>query len=655
MTKNPQAHSVRVDIQALRALAILAVLLYHLWPTSITGGFVGVDIFFVISGYLITGQLWRQQQKTGRVNFADFWARRARRLLPASLLAILVTTVATYLVSSSSYFLKIKDEALGATGYIQNWILIGKETDYLTADGTKSPFQHFWSLSVEEQYYIAWPILLFLAIVLVRKAPKALKLNNKVVLLAALAVMFLASLYVSVKLTYSQPEFSYFSTFTRAWEFAGGAFLAIWGEKYQGNATKRSPIWYWAGVALMLYSVFAFNNLTPFPSWRAGIPVLGAILALWGGQSESRLVPRWFLGSKPIQFLGDTSYSLYLWHWPLLILWPYAFGAAQPIWIGWVILPIAVVLGWLSKRFIEDPVRFGWLSTLKPGRQLLVAAAGMAVVIVSIQGVGALAKDRLDNSEANLKLNPPITELQNGAKALEIGDCKTDRDKTEFITCVQANPHGKVNVALIGDSHTRQYYPPVLDLANKYGWKLTLISKSACPIIDPAKYPTPLSHPSCKIWNGKLDKYLADNPPFDLIINSSSSLVTYGRAEVAAAYASEIAKIAARGTKIVVIHDNPKPGPEFLTCIERNGLASNELCKIPFAKAMRPADPMPEAVRNIAGVTIADFTNLFCEADTCAPVIGNIIVYRDNSHITTPWAKHLEPALESAIPEEFKK
>ena len=646
---------MRVDIQALRALAILAVLLFHIWPTSIPGGFVGVDIFFVISGYLITGQLWRQEQKTGRVDFADFWSRRARRLLPASLLAILVTTIATFAVTSSTYFLKIKDEALGATAYIQNWILISKETDYLKADGTKSPFQHFWSLSVEEQYYIAWPILLFLALLLVRKAPKAWRLNTKVVLLSALVLMTAASLYLSVKLTYSQPEIAYFSTYTRAWEFAGGAFLAIWGEKYQGNATKRWPIWYWAGVALMFVGIFGFDQATPFPSWRAGIPVLGALLALWGGQSESRLLPRWFFGSKPLQFLGDISYSLYLWHWPVLILWPYAFGAEQPIWIGWVILAISVVLGWLSKKYIEDPVRFGWLSTLKPRRQLAAAGLGMALVLGGSQGVGALAQTRLETSEANRLLNPPITQLENGAKALEIGDCKTDRDKTEFISCVQANPNGKFNVALIGDSHTRQYYLPVLDLANKFGWKLTLISKSACPIIDPAKYPAHLTHPSCKVWNGKLEKYLTDNPPFDLIINSSSSLVTYGRAEVGAAYASEIAKIAARGTKIVVIHDNPKPGPDFVTCIERNGLKSGEACKIPFEKAMRPADPMPAAVQDIAGVTIADFTNIFCNATTCPPVIGNIIVYRDNSHITTTWSKHLEPQLEAAIPEEFKK
>ncbi|MEN9714913.1 MAG: O-acetyltransferase OatA, partial [Actinomycetota bacterium] len=378
MSKSGHNHGVRADIQALRALAIASVLIFHVWPTALTGGYVGVDIFFVISGYLITGQLWRQEQRTGKVDFTDFWARRARRLLPASLLAILLTTIGTFLFTTPSWFIKVQDEGLGATLYAQNWVLISKVTNYLTDDGTKSPFQHFWSLSVEEQYYIFWPIVLFLALTAVRYIPK---LNNRILLTTILMVILVGSLAFSIWLTFDQPQNAYFNTFTRAWEFAAGALLAVGTSQNPENAEKRSGLWFWGGTALMIYAIFTFTGDTPFPSWYAGIPVLGAVMALHGGQSQSRLVPRWWLGFKPVQFVGDISYSLYLWHWPILILTPWALRRSTNIWDQFAIVAVSILVGWASKKFIEDPTRFGPLSRLKNWRQLSTAGLAMLVLV----------------------------------------------------------------------------------------------------------------------------------------------------------------------------------------------------------------------------------------------------------------------------------
>jgi peptidoglycan/LPS O-acetylase OafA/YrhL len=654
VSKNPHNHGMRTDIQALRALAIVSVVAFHVWPSRLTGGFVGVDIFFVISGFLITGQLWRQEQRTGKVDFKDFWARRARRLLPASMLAILLTTLATFFLTTPSWFVKIHDEAYGSTLYMQNWTLVAKVTNYLTDDGTKSPFQHFWSLSVEEQYYIFWPVLLFVVLWASKFFPKFL--SNRIVLLSILSLMLIGSFAFSVWLTYDQPQNAYFNTFTRAWEFAAGALLAIFTANRDDSAAKRSPVFYWLGVALMWFAILAFTSKTPFPSWYAAIPVLGTVLVLHGGASQSRFVPQRLLAIKPIQFLGDISYSLYLWHWPVLILAPWVLTENISLGTSIAIVAISVLLGWASKKFIEDPVRFGWLSTLKPGRQLLAAGATMLLLLGATYGLNHQAKILFAQSYGNTKLTPPLSDLNNGVRAKESADCKISREGTGFLTCQKGDPNGKIRVALIGDSHTREWFVPVDDLAFKYHWNVTMISKSACTLVDPALYPADLTHHSCQGWNQQLETYLAGQKPFDLVINSNSTLVTQGRTDVGKAFASMVQKITANGhTKFFLIHDTPKPKANFVPCIEQFGAKASAKCSITRAGGLTPADPMPAAVAGFKNVVVADFTDHFCSATSCPPVIGNIVVYRDNSHITSTWAKHLEPVLEAAIPAEFKK
>ncbi|MFM7029702.1 MAG: acyltransferase family protein [Micrococcales bacterium] len=655
MSKSGHSHGVRADIQALRALAIASVVIFHIWPGSLTGGFVGVDIFFVISGYLITGQLWRQEQRTGRVDFADFWARRARRLLPASLLAIVITTAATYLVTSHFWFLKVANEATGATLYAQNWVLISKVTNYLTDDGTKSPFQHFWSLSVEEQYYIFWPVVLFLAILAVRALPKFLK--NRPLLITVLALILVSSLAFSIHQTTANPQDAYFNTFTRAWEFAAGALLAVASRSDEAAAKAKSPVWFWLGTGLMFYAIFRFTNATPFPSWYAGIPVLGAVLALHGGQSDSRWIPRFWLTLKPIQFLGDTSYSLYLWHWPVLILAPFALRHPLGLVDQLAVAGIAVVLGYLSKTYVEDPVRFGPLSRLKVRTQLASVGLAMAVIVGSILVATPVVKAQFNSDVKAMGLNPPLNALTKGAKAAEdITHCNTSREGTTFFTCQRGDVNGKIRVGLIGDSHTREWWVPVDDMALKYHWNLTVISKSACNLQDPVTYAVGITHPSCQGWNAKLLDYLNTQAPFDLIINSNSSFVNNGKPEAAAAFRDLVTKITANGhTKFLLIHDNPKPNPNFVDCIETYPNQAATKCSVTRAKGLTPPDVFPAAVAGVKNVLIADFTESFCSLKSCPPIVGNIVVYKDNSHITSTWAKHLEPALDALIPAEFKK
>lgn len=651
---------MRPDIQALRAFAILAVLLYHLWPKRLDGGYIGVDIFFVISGYLITGQLWRQVERNNKVDFADFWARRARRLLPASLLVIVVTAVATFWLTPKTWFMSVVGDVFASTFYFENWQLASKATDYLQEDAPDSPFIHFWSLSVEEQYYVFWPIVMFLALWLSRKAK-----SHRTTVVSVLATIFVASFAYSIYLTATLPALAYFSTFTRAWEFAAGALLSVLlaGEKAAGSKLAQNPAFFWVGLALMTAPIFLFDATTPFPSFWAAIPVLGAVMVLFGGQSVSRFVPRRLIAFKPIQFIGDISYSLYLWHMPLIILAPWVLYREIGNKDRAVIFAIAVLLGWLSKRFVEDPVRFGKLSKLRPSRQLLVSGVALAAIAALTLGAQSAAANLFKSSWASSSITPNLATVKDDKPAIESDECRSSTNEEAFKTCIRGVEDGSVRVALIGDSHARQYFAGVEKIALENDWQLTIISKSACPIMDLALWPSRVTYDSCKPWNIEFDKYLDKTEPFDLVINSSSSLVTQNEPEYAAAYASMIQRITAMGTKVVVIRDNPKPLSEersggspldFKTCLESATEDTVKYCAVTRLAALSPIDGFPAAVKEIAGVTVADLTDLYC-AETCIPVIDGILVYRDHSHITDTFAAWLAPHLEKAIPREFLK
>ena len=651
---------VRKDIQALRAIAIGSVVFFHFWPELLPGGYAGVDIFFVVSGYLITGQLWRQVQLNGKINFKDFWARRARRLLPASLVAILAVVVISFIRMPSSWYLKLHYEAIAAITYVQNWVLAEASTNYLNADQRPSPLQHFWSLSVEEQYYVVWPILMFMLLWVANGLLKRLNVTSRAAVLAGLSALLLGSLAYSVWFTETLPLYAYFSTFTRAWEFAGGALLAVWlsrsdSETNRAKAKTRSPIWWWLGLALIITSFSVLTTRTPYPSFWAAIPLAGAVAFLFGGESASRWVPKRVMAIRPIQFLGDISYSLYLWHWPILNLAPwFILGKSNDIrQIGLVAL--AIFMGWLSKKFIEDPIRFGWLSRLANWKQLVAAGVSMAVLVVSVTLV---TNSSLDSFEENGGDNAVWVNTESNAKIdfkpKESGFCQVSRDKYGFKTCLKGDKNGRIRVGFIGDSHTRQYFIPIDNLAFRYHWQLTMISKSACPVANTAIFPDSIPNDTCKDWNGRLQNYLAAEKPFDLIINSSSSLVTFGDSKVAAAYAMTVKSQLERGTKWFVIKDNPKPMLNFIPCIAAAGKKAPVACANSLQAAMTPPDVLPNAIEKLPGVTVADFTDVFCRK-VCPPILHHIVVYRDNSHITPKFSRLMQPKIQALIPQEFKQ
>ena len=350
-------------VQALRAIAVLLVVIFHLWPAQLTGGFVGVDVFFGISGFLITGHLLREIESTGKVRLANFWARRIRRLLPAAFLVLGVSLAGTLLLMPTTVWRQITTSIGASALYVENWQLARDSVDYFASENIASPVQHYWSLSVEEQFYLVWPVLLLCAAALACRGD-LIRFGRPA--RTVMVVVTGGSLVYSVMISRSAQSFGYFSTFAHAWEFGLGALMAILLRRQLSLTSPARAVMSWLGFAMILWAGFTFTGDTLFPGYAALLPLGGAMLVIAGGHSPARWGPSRLVSWKPVQYTGNISYSLYLWHWPLIVLLPFVTGhelsGAEKVGV----LAASFVLAGVTKVLVEDRFRSSrWLSSSK--------------------------------------------------------------------------------------------------------------------------------------------------------------------------------------------------------------------------------------------------------------------------------------------------
>ena len=397
----PDDRKFRPDVEGLRALAVGLVVLYHAGFPRLTGGYVGVDVFFVISGFVITGLLLRERTGTGKTSIVDFYARRVRRILPAATLVILVTVAADYVLLGSVDGNNVANDGRWAAVFLANFHFLEVGTNYLQSLRPPSPLQHYWSLSVEEQFYVVFPTL-FLVVAAVRG-----KLSTRLRMVAVLGVIVVGSFAWSVVQTSAHPSAAYFSPLTRAWELALGGLIAVstpWLKKLEGQLATAMT---WGGLAAILYASFHFNAFTPYPGSAVAVPVLGAGLIIAGGVAVPRHGAELLLGRKGAQWLGRRSYSLYLWHWPVLIIaTEYATKKNLPFLQNVPLVLVATVLSMATYRYLENPVRH-----LKvPSRPtVLIGGIGVVATVVVLSVVISLET-----------VTPPVYHVVPAANTAEV-------------------------------------------------------------------------------------------------------------------------------------------------------------------------------------------------------------------------------------------
>ena len=648
---------LRLDLQVLRALAVISVVIYHLFPDWVQSGLLGVDVFFVLSGYLITGLIWRDfSEAKGRALWSQlsrFWARRARRLLPAALLVLVSTFLVGLAIGPKTWWLDSSGGFFASSAYVANWYFGFEAADYLRADAAASPYQHFWSLSVEEQFYVIWPLLVLLVVA----SSLSKKLRFTIGLLTAITV---SSFGYAVFASFDDAAFGFYNTFTRIWEFGFGALLALTSL----TKTWKPKAWVFNLSWPLLIAVMFIPHQTQtlLPITLAAVLLTVLVIA----SSASRLS-----GSKlrPLHLVGDYSYGIYLWHWPVLILAPWVIGSSAlsaPWYQQLGILGLVLVLAVLSKHLVEDPIRFGSFAKLPNLGQITLLLLLTVALIVSFaaieRGVKAQADQlQIDNSQPQTDgepaavLIPSLSELGDDKPIVEGAEYLIRKDKPGFKVAQLGVVGSELRIAIVGDSHARQFYDPLAALAIKHSFQLDVISKSACSIQDPSDYQLD-DHGAgqfCEQWNRELALYLAESE-YDLLVTANSTLVHDGASAPALSFASAVATWQASGQQVLVVRDNPKPNvsdpvSDFRYCIENYGLEAVTKCGTPRDEALLPFDSLFFEASKVEGVNALDLTDVFCQPDWCPVIIDNVILYRDGSHITVTFAKTLEDEFEAML------
>ncbi|MFS3127240.1 acyltransferase family protein [Nocardioides sp. Bht2] len=676
----------RPDIQGLRAIAVLLVVVYHLWPNRLSGGFVGVDVFFVVSGYLITRHLAEDVERQGRVRLLRFWARRARRLLPASLMVLVVSLAAAWAWLPQTVWERTAEQVGASALYVLNWKLAADAVDYSALNAEATVAQHYWSLSVEEQFYLAWPLLIAALLLIGRLvAGRNNALPVRRLIGAGLALTVVASLWWSIQQTAQDQAVAYFVTPTRVWEFALGGLLGLIWHRYL-VPEKLGPVLAWLGLVAIGWSALVFDGASAFPGWIALVPVLGTVAVLAGGASSAPWGPRW-LTWRPSVFVGTISYSTYLWHWPLIVVAPYALDRPMSSTIGVGILVASLLLAWLTTRFIEDPLRLGPL--LRPtGASLGLAAVAMAVVIAASSALVALIPDdgpaialpsttsscvgpgALDpangcDSVLGGKPRPGPVQVAKQNKDVAYPGCQASFAGSELVSCdLGAAPEEATRtVALVGDSHATSWMPALDTLGKKHGWIVRTYTKSSCPptlaqrSVEGETDKT--AQPDCAKWIRKVSDAIVDDPQVSMVFAASySTAYTFAAPEnepmedpAVDGYAALWQRWLDADRRVAAFGDVPRTnGGVVPSCLIETDDAMD--CAVPVRRAMPKNRAITKAAELMAtkGVAPILLRDQFCDDQWCYPVVGSVIVYRDYSHLSREYATALVPFIEDRLP-----
>ncbi|WP_457029031.1 acyltransferase family protein [Kitasatospora sp. P5_F3] len=679
----PGPKGFRPDIEGLRAVAVLAVLAFHASVPGLAGGFVGVDVFFVISGYLITSLLVREAITTGRIRLGEFFSRRARRLLPSAALVLGAVALAGAWLTVPLRRTDLEYDVLASALSVANWRFVAQQTDYLAAGREHSPLLHFWSLAVEEQFYLGWaPLLAVIVFFAARATRRGRAVRSTVTVLAGLLTV--GSFGLSLYWTHGSVSLAYLGTPSRVWQFGIGALLALlpW-HKLPGPHALRL-LCGWAGLLAIGWCAVGYDATTPYPGYAALVPTLAtAAVILAGTPDRSGVTPvpdtRFgvdrLLSARAPRAVGRLSYNLYLWHWPVLVLVEARFGALD--WPVKVALTAAAALPAMAAlHWIEQPLRRSRILSELPrrGLSLGLAAVVVPVVLALVVGTGTLrllgpagpvdplglppgaadGRSLLAQTGAPLKGGPVVPDAAQARKDFPPdGECEVAPAATTSPACLFGVTTSPDRIVLLGDSHAGQWFSPLLAVAAERQWALEELVKQGCPlpeltVINPQLGRT---YRECDSWRAAALSRLQQGPKPRLIVVSSLNRYTDDQQLLLAAWEKTLAPLRALGVPIVYLQDTPIPGTDIPACVSGH-TEDPAACAFGREQAQWP-DPLAQAIAagRLPGVRSVEVNSVICPGTdrSCPAVLERILLYRDDAHLTNVAAIVLTPRLERLL------
>ena len=663
-TSTPPAQRARAEITALRACAVLLVVLYHLWPGRLPGGYIGVDVFFVISGFLITSHLLRESTTTGRIDLARFWARRARRLLPAAYLVLAATSVAVVAWLPVSSWQQNFRQIIASTLYVQNWVLAADSVDYLASDADPAAAQHYWSLSIEEQFYLVWPLLILAATVwAARRASSPIRATWW-----AIGVPTVASLLFSLWITQENPPAAYFVTPARAWQFGAGGLLALFLAGRASHVPRRAnptanpalrslvpTVVSWSGFAVLLWCGLTYDETTPFPGTAAILPVAATVAIIAAAEPLGRFSPAPLMRWRPVGFFGDISYSLYLWHWPPIVILPVVLGHKMGFEARVLVLVGAILAAAATKRWVEDPVRFTSRPVLRRPLTALVATVAGAAVLVAGAWIGrdtAVAVENTQQAVADAVLkdapecfgaaamdpenpcsNPELAGTMVPAPAAARRDWPTYprvlRPASPAPTLADCT-FGKVDdpsiphVVLIGDSHAQvlmtaleQLAEPGQDRRDRPHQGLLLVDSGPDQPLGPDRGSTP-ARPGGRSSSGGSSQQASDDRPdrHDRVPRVSTAAPRPSRSRACRPCGSRSRTSACRSSRSATTPGTREDDARRASSASTRSVSTPAR---PRGEGARPLRRLSATAGTVKGSMLLDLTTVLLPATACAP------------------------------------
>ena len=602
-----------LQIQGLRALAAILVTLFH--ARLLPGGFIGVDIFYVISGYLITGLILREIEKFGTLNLKSFYQRRIKRLLPTSVFVLFVTAIFAWFLLPAINRDSLGRDLFAAAAYISNYLFAWWQNDYQNLNATPSPFIHYWSLAVEEQFYLVWPIFVLI-----------LSRYGRTIVRNGIFITTLASFIFSIYLTQAAPIWAFYSLPTRAWELGIGALIL-----FLPNDLKKLRVLPWIGAGAIIATSFQFNENTAFPGFNAALPVLATAILI----ATIGYWPRLFnfvANSSFGQTLGAISYPLYLWHWPALVLPSSALGRPLRMYERFLCIALTIVLAYLTHVLIEEPLRHKALST-----KTVYISAVITTVVSLVAGllIASSASSIITTKGQSSEKFDLVKVMQ---KPQVYGDgCHVNYGETKSGYCTYGDKKSKTTIVLYGDSHAAQWFPTLEKLANEKGFKLISLTKSACPSVDvarPDQGAFKMVH--CTKWRENSIARIQQIHPAAVIMSSFQYYTPSSDAKNRQSWWNDgqrklLSNLAGSSAHLIYISDTPHPLRDIPSCLasrDSHSCDSTEKSDVVTLSGFQTIDPTP----------------WLC-SDFCPAIVDGVVAYRDASHISVQIAQDLTPKL----------